>query len=302
MNLLLTGCFHYSDSQLSLLAELGYTIHFLQQESESLPLPAGEVDATVCNGLFLHHSIDEFTRLQFIQLTSAGLDRVPVDTIRRRGIILHNARGVYSAPMAEWAVFRILERYKQAAEFRQNQLESQWVKIRTIRELTDAKVAIVGAGNVGSEVAKRLEPFGCEIVGYDIHTNPQPHFSEMRLIDSLATTVAEFDIIILTAPLTQQTEGLINADILARLRPNAMLVNIARGAIIDEPALTEALRRRPDIFAALDVFTTEPLPTSSPLWQLPNAAISPHNSFVGHANSRRLFALILSNLTSFRNQ
>lgn len=299
MNLLLTGCFNYTEAQLAQLAGLGFAIHFMQHESEPLPLPAAEVDATVCNGLFLHHSIDEFTRLKFIQLTSAGLDRVPVETIRRRGIILHNARGVYSAPMAEWAVFRILEHYKQAADFRQNQLESQWAKIRTIRELTDAKVAIVGAGNVGTEVAKRLEPFGCTIVGYDIHTNAQPHFAEIRLIEQLTSTVNEFDIIILTAPLTPQTQGLVSADILSRLRPNAMLVNIARGGLVDEQALIEALRNRPDLFAALDVFATEPLPTSSPLWQLPNAAISPHNSFVGHANPRRMFDLILSNLTPF---
>ncbi|MGN0222435.1 MAG: NAD(P)-dependent oxidoreductase [Muribaculaceae bacterium] len=298
MNLLLTGCFNYTDSQLSQLAGLGFTIHFMQQESGPLPLPASEVDATVCNGLFLHHSIDEFSRLKLIQLTSAGLDRVPLDSIRRRGIILHNARGVYSAPMAEWAVFRILEHYKHADEFRQNQLGRQWTKIRAIRELTDAKVAIVGAGNVGTEVAKRLEPFGCEIAGYDIHTNPQPHFAEMRLIESLAYTVDKFDIIILTAPLTPQTEGLISSDILSQLRQNAMLVNIARGGLVDEQALIAALRNRPDLFAALDVFATEPLPASSPLWQLPNVAISPHNSFVGHANSLRMFEVILTNLSA----
>ena len=297
MNLLLTGCFNYNDSQLAQLADLGYTIHFMQQERGPLPLPAAEVDATVCNGLFLNHSIDEFTRLKFIQLTSAGLDRVPVETIRRRGIIVHNARGVYSAPMAEWAVFRILEHYKHAADFRQNQIECRWEKIRTIRELTDAKVAIIGAGNVGTEVAKRLEPFGCTIVGFDIHTNPQLHFAEIRQIERMVSTIGEFDIIILTAPLTPQTKGLVSANILRELRPNAMIVNIARGGLVDEQALIQTLCERPDIFAALDVFVDEPLATSSPLWQLPNVAISPHNSFVGHANDSRMFALIQRNLS-----
>ena len=113
MNLLLTGCFNYTESQKEKLASLGYRIHFMQQEIDILPRAASEVDATVCNGLFLTHHIEDFSRLKFIQLTSAGFDRVPVDYIKAKGIMLHNARGVYSVPMAEWALFRVLEHYKQ---------------------------------------------------------------------------------------------------------------------------------------------------------------------------------------------
>ena len=100
MNLLLTGCFKYSEEQMETLCSLGYTIYFMQQEKEELPLPASEVDAMVCNGLFQSHDIDEFSRLKFVQLTSAGFDRVPVDKIKARGMELYNARGVYSTPMA----------------------------------------------------------------------------------------------------------------------------------------------------------------------------------------------------------
>ena len=108
MNLLLTGCFKYSEEQMQALRSLGYTIYFMQQEKKDLPLEASEVDATVCNGLFLSHDIAKFARLKFIQLTSAGFDRVPVEKIKERGIELYNARGVYSTPMAEWAIFRVL--------------------------------------------------------------------------------------------------------------------------------------------------------------------------------------------------
>ena len=101
MNLLLTGCFKYTEVQKEKLASLGFRIYFVQQEKEALPLAAAEVDATVCNGLFLSHNIEDFTNLKFIQLTSAGFDRVPVDYIKAKGIALHNARGVYSVPMAE---------------------------------------------------------------------------------------------------------------------------------------------------------------------------------------------------------
>lgn len=109
MNLLVTGCFKYSNEQMETLRSLGFNIYFMQQEKETLPLEASEVDATVCNGLFLSHDIDEFSRLKFIQLTSAGFDRMPVEKIKARGIELNKARGVYSIPMAGWAMFRVLD-------------------------------------------------------------------------------------------------------------------------------------------------------------------------------------------------
>ena len=101
MNLLLTGAFSYTEDQKKKLSTLGFEVFFMQQETEELPLSVKEIDATVCNGLFLHHNIDEFENLKLVQLTSAGLDRVPVAKMQEREIILFNARGVYSIPMAE---------------------------------------------------------------------------------------------------------------------------------------------------------------------------------------------------------
>ena len=114
MNLLLTGCFKYTAEQLDAIKSLGYQVYYMESEKyDDLPLPAEQVDATVCNYLFTTKDFVCFTNLKLIQLTSAGLDRVPVDIIKARGCKLFNARGVYSTPMAEWALFRILERYKQ---------------------------------------------------------------------------------------------------------------------------------------------------------------------------------------------
>ena len=167
MNLLLTGCFSYTESQKEKLASLGYRIHFMQQEKDSLPLAAAEVDATVCNGLFLTHNIEEFSQLKFIQLTSAGFDRVPVDYIKAKGIALHNARGVYSVPMAEWALFRVLEHYKQGWFFKNEQKQHQWTKHRGLRELACSRVDITSpsccsflslATQVGSLTCDRYRP------------------------------------------------------------------------------------------------------------------------------------------------
>lgn len=302
MNLLLTGCFQYSDEQKTILHSLGYDIYFAQQEKDSLPIAPNDIDAIVCNGLFLYHDISDFTNLKFIQLTSAGFDRVPVETIKFRDIELHNARGVYSIPMAEWAIFRVLEHYKQGWFFREEQTSGKWTKNRNLREIFGSKVAIIGAGNVGQEVAKRFACMGCSVSGFDIHTNPAPFFDNMYLTTTLQERISEFDIVVVTAPLLPSTKGLVSRAVLEKLKLNATLINIARGGLIDELAMCEILAQREDLFAALDVFECEPLPTDSALWHLSNVAVSPHNSFVSNGNNERMFSVIYANLKDFINR
>lgn len=299
MNLLLTGCFKYSEVQKEKLVSLGFRIYFVQQEKEALPLAAAEVDATVCNGLFLSHNIVDFTNLKFIQLTSAGFDRVPVDYIKAKGIALHNARGVYSVPMAEWALYRVLEHYKQGWFFKNEQEQHQWTKHRGLRELAGSCVAVVGAGNVGQEVAKRLGALGCHVTGFDIHTNSTPFFDEMALTASLLEHIGLYDVVVITAPLLPSTRGLISYDVMKGMKENATLVNIARGGLIDQEALVQVLCERKDLFAALDVFENEPLEEDSPLWAMDNVAISPHNSFVSDRNNVRMFDVMYQNLKNF---
>ena len=299
MNLLLTGCFNYTESQKEELTSLGYQIHFMQQEMGSLPLVATEVDAVVCNGLFLYHNIDEFSNLKFIQLISAGFDRVPVDYIKSRGILLHNARGVYSVPMAEWALFRVLEYYKRGWFFHKEQEANRWTKHRGLRELAGKKVAVVGAGNVGQEVARRFRSMGAVTVGFDVHTNATDGFDKMLLTSTLLESVGEMDVVVVTAPLLPSTRGLISREVLMAMNQDAMLVNIARGAIVDQRSLAEVLSERKDLFAALDVFEEEPLPADNALWGMENVAVSPHNSFVGDGNNARMFDVIYRNLKNF---
>lgn len=299
MNLLLTGCFNYTEAQKEKLASLGFRIYFVQQEKDALPLAAAEVDATVCNGLFLSHNIEDFTNLKFIQLTSAGFDRVPVDYIKAKGIALHNARGVYSVPMAEWALYRVLEHYKQGWFFKNEQEQHRWTKHRGLRELAGSCVAVVGAGNVGQEVAQRFGALDCHVTGFDIHTNSTPFFDEMALTTSLLEHIGLYDVVVITAPLLPSTRGLISYDVMKGMKENATLVNIARGGLIDQEALVRVLCERKDLFAALDVFENEPLEEESPLWTMDNVAISPHNSFVSDRNNERMFDVMYQNLKNF---
>lgn len=299
MNILLTGAFNYSPQQLKQLSRLGLNITYLQYENDGLPDDASTYDMVVCNALFLYHDITAFTSLKYIQLTSAGYDRVPINHVTDRGILINNARGVYNIPMAEWTVGRILEYYKAFREFDLSQKQCDWKKNRHLRELYGASVAIIGSGNIGQEVAKRLTCFGTIITGYDIVLTPKDHFTEIKHINELDSHIQDYDIVILTAPYTSESHHLLNEHRLGKLKEGAVLVNISRGALIDTNALCNTLSQRSDVYAALDVFEEEPLSSNHVLWSLPNVAISPHNSFVSDGNNSRLFTLIYDNLQNF---
>ena len=285
-----------------MIKELGVEVFFLQHEKDSLPLQASEIDAVVCNGLFLYHELEVFSSLKYIQLTSAGFDRVPLDEIKKRNIIINNARGVYSIPMAEWALARILERYKHLTTFNENQEHSVWEKNRNLREINGTSAAIVGAGNIGQEVAKRLSAFDAHITGYDVFLGDRQYFDEVHHVDALRSEIQCYDIVVLTAPLTDETKHMISGNILDSMKKDAILVNIARGGLVDTSDMINVLRKRKDIYAALDVFEEEPLPNSSPLWQMDNVVVSPHNSFASNGNNERMFSVIFNNLKQYLNQ
>ena len=293
--LLLTGAFKYSQEQLNRLESLGYEMVFVQDERKALNINVSDIDAVVCNSLFLYNDIKEFKNLRAIQLTSAGLERVPLDYINEQGIRLFNARGVYSIPMAEWAILKILEIYKKSRVFYKNQERHKWEKQRELLELTDKTAAIIGYGSVGKEIAKRLKAFGVTVISVDRQVKEDEYVNESILIDNLDLALEKSDIIILTLPLTDETQHLINEEKIKVMKDDAVLINVSRGGIIDETALIESLRNDRFFGVALDVFEEEPL-ENTPLWDYDNVLITPHNSFVSNKVNERLFELIFNNL------
>lgn len=294
--LLLTGAFKYSQEQLNMLESLGYEIVFVQDERKALNINVSDIDAVVCNSLFHYNDIKEFKNLRAIQLTSAGLERVPLDYINEQGIRLFNARGVYSIPMAEWAILKILEIYKNSRVFYKNQERHKWEKQRELLELTDKTAAIIGYGSVGKEIAKRLKAFGVTVISVDRQVKEDEYVNESILIDNLDLALEKSDIIILTLPLTDETKHLINEEKIKVMKDNAVLINVSRGGIIDEIALIESLNKDKFLGLALDVFEEEPL-NASPLWDCENVIITPHNSFVSDKVNERLFKLMIENLS-----
>lgn len=295
MNLLVTGAWRCTQEQLDRLAQLGHKLFFLQNEQDALPLAYESVEGVICNGLFLHHPIERFANLRYIQLTSAGFDRVPMDYVQAHGIQIHNARGVYSIPMAEFAISGVLQLYKQSRLFARNQERRSWEKHRDLLELYGKYVCIVGCGSVGTECAKRFVAFGCRVTGVDLYPREDAHYSRMEALDSLDAVLPEADIVVLTLPLTEQSRHLMDKTRLASMKEGAVLVNIARGAVVDTSALADWLKEKRGA-AVLDVFEEEPLETEHPLWDMENVILTPHNSFAGEGNQERLFRRILETL------
>ena len=296
MNLLITGAWPDAKNQLAQVEALGHNVVFMQTEKDGLPCEPEWIEGVVCNGLFLHHPISQFKNLRFIQLTSAGYDRVDMDYVREHSIEIHNAKGVYSIPMAEFAVCGVLSIYKQMRSFFRNQDSHAWEKNRGLKELFGKTATIVGCGSVGTECAKRFRAFGCWIEGINRSNRSDEAYDRIQTSDKLDEILPVSDVLILAVPLTSDTEKLIDRKRLELLPENAVIANISRGKIIDETALAELLKSGRIAGAVLDVFENEPLTEDSPIWSVPNLIATPHNSFVSEGNAQRLNDVVMSKL------
>ena len=296
MHLLITGALQKDPLFFKKLENLGHVISYAP--NECIPLMEQGIDPSrfegvICNGLFLYTPIEQFSNLRWIQLTSAGYDRVPMDYIHSHKIDIYNAYNVYSIPMAEYAVSGVLQIYKQSRFFAENQRHHRWEKHRKLLELYGKKVCIVGCGNVGTECAKRFSAMGCHIIGINRHLRDDDAYHKIVGLDQLSEILPQADVIILSIALSSETFHLFKREQFSIMKSDTVFVNISRGEIVDTPALIAAL---PYIGGAiLDVFENEPL-TESKLWDMENVIITPHNSFCGEYNALRLQQLILERL------
>ena len=297
MNLLITGAWQQANEYIAQI-EKKHSVKFLAWEKDELPCDPAWVEGIIGNGIFLSHPIESFTSLRYIQLTSAGFDRVPMDYVKGHGIKICNARGVYSIPMAEYALYSVLALYKKGSTFFENQKRHSWEKERNLKELYDQTVCVFGCGSVGSECAKRFETMGCTVIGVDPFVRENKYFSRIYHTDDSDKALKQSDVVIITLPLTDETRRMFNENLFNAMKNDSVLVNIARGALVDTDALIDALGNK--LYGAvLDVFEEEPLSESSPLWNLKNVLITPHNSFVGNGNGKRMSDVIMKNLEEY---
>ena len=294
MRMLMAHAQGFTQEMFDAFAELGMEPVFLPgPEAQFYDLDFSDIDAVFCYRFFCYNDISRFPALKYIHTTSHGIDHMPLDYIASHGIVLENARGVYSVPMAEFALGAVLQLYKCSAQLRRQQGARTWRMLETTRELPGRLVTIVGAGSVGTACASRFSAMGCRCVGVCRHPDPDAAFYETQMhIDRLNALLPQTDILLLTVPLTDETRHLMDARRFALLKPGAVLVNIARGPVVDTDAMADALRSGRLFGALADVFEEEPLPADSPLWELENLIITPHSSFIGEGNPQRMFELV----------
>jgi len=300
MKILVGGAIDKDSEIFEAISKLGHETVYVSDERIALKeqgVDVSEFDGVICNSIFLYNDIKEFSSLKYIQLTSAGFDRVPMDYIKENNIRIFNARGVYSIPMAEFGVMGVMQLYKNSRKFYLNQINHIWEKNRTSLELYNKTVCIVGCGNVGTECAKRFSAFGTSVIGVDLFEVKNSIYNEMYPLCDIDVALSKSDIVVLTLPLTKESKGLINSERFEKMKSGAVLVNIARGGVVETDALISALKNKL-MGAVLDVFESEPLSEESPLWDMQNVVLTPHNSFVGDGNKERLCRVILENISS----
>lgn len=228
---------------------------------------------------------DEFLDASWVHCIRAGYDAFDTNEYEDAGVPLTNSTGIHGTTVSEVALGFMLSLARMLHVYRDNQNENTWYTPRYERPFTieNERVCVVGLGTIGEGVARRADSLGMDVVGVRRSDDPVPGVSTLYHPDSLHDAISDARFVVLTAPHTPQTEGMIGADELDRMRDDAYLINVARGPLVDEDALVEAVDSGQIAGAGLDVFEEEPLPEDSPLWDFEDVMISPHK---GSATNR----------------
>ena len=236
--------------------------------------------------------------LRWLHAASSGFDRLDLPALSRRGVRVTRTASARATTMAEFVLASTLALTRELPRLWRAQAERRWQRVES-RSLMGSTVGIVGAGAVGRAAAERFVAFGARLLGIRGHPRPTPGFHEVWAPARIDDLLAASDVVVLACPLNEATRHLLDGRRLALLRPWTVLVNVARGAVIDEADLIAALRAGRLGGAALDVFEQEPLDPESPLWSLPNVLVSPHCSSAGPDVASAVVEEFLENLGRF---
>ena len=252
---------------------------------------------------FGYHSPEVFAaakNLKWMQTTSAGLDMMLTPEVRAMGLQVTNASGLHAAPVVEtaWALTLAVSRYlKHFGECQQKHVWDQF----TPYDLNGRTAGVVGLGGIGRRYARIAAAFGMRVIAVDKHAPEKPdEVDELWPLDRLNDLCGEADVVMIACPATSETQGLIGAEQLARMKPTGIIVNITRGGIIDEPALIECLNEGRIAGAGLDVTKIEPLPEDDPLWDTPRLVITPHIAGWSNDRSRSVVQFFCENLRRYK--
>ena len=251
----------------------------------------------------LAHAIDAglvraLPNLRFIQALTTGTDHLDALPLKP-GVAIASARGIHGPQMAEMAFLHMLALARDFPAMRDNQVRRAWVRWPQ-RLLFGKTVVLVGLGAIAEALAPRCQAFGMRVVGVSDGRQKAPGCDTVLPRGALTEAAGMADFLVVLVPLAPATERLIDAAVLAAMKPDGMLINLARGRVVDETALIAGLRAGRPAGAGLDVFETEPLPPDSPLWTMPNVVVTPHLGGMSDIYARQALPLVIDNLRIWR--
>lgn len=241
--------------------------------------------------------------LRWVHVHSAGADRAVYQALRARGVQVTTSSGTNAAVVAQTALAGVLALARRFPELMAAQHERRWAPLigsSLPRDLAGQTAVVVGWGAIGRQIGAWLGMLGLRVVAVRRERGPADGSAECVAYEDLPETLPRADWLVLACPLTERTRALVDSGALARLPPGAHLVNVARGEVLDEDAVVDALRSGRLAGAYLDVFAHEPLPPDSPLWRLPHVIATPHSAGFSDGNAARVDALFLDNLVRWR--
>jgi phosphoglycerate dehydrogenase-like enzyme len=276
--------------------------HVEVRSADELTRRLPQADVLVASMLWKNELAGRAHKLKFIQSISAGTDQYDKALLRERGILLASAAGVNAQAVAEHAMALMLALARRLPEARDNQQARRWrgmISEIGAREdqLTGKTLLIVGLGRIGARLARLAKAFEMRVIA--TKRDPATASADVDALhtqDRLLELLGQADVVALTCPLTPDTEHLIDARALAAMKPGAHLINVARGRVVDEPALIQALQQRRIAAAGLDVMHEEPLAADSALWAMPQVLITPHSAGETRRYEDAVIDILLDNL------
>lgn len=292
---------HKDPSYFKSIENLGYEVEYINENNFKLTESAKSADIIVCYNPFENLNLRDFPKLKWIQLTSVGVDQVPFDYIEKNNIILTHNKGGYSIPMSEWVVLKALEHLKNSKNIFENQKNRNWNMDFSLKELYGKTIGFIGTGSIAQESAKRFAGFNVELIGLNTNGHSTDYIKNCYSSNQKKFFLSICDIVVLTLPSTNKTFQYLKYNDFQEMKNTSYFINVSRGDNIKESDLLKALDDNLISGAALDVFETEPLPSSSPIWSNNKISISSHNSWISENILTRRFNLIYENLLRYIN-
>ncbi len=258
-------------------------------------------DAEIVFGWLSKEQLEKAVSLRWLQLPSAGADGFTnKESYHNSDIRVTNSSGVYGIPIAEHVFGMILSHNRNLQESAYHKLEKKWHRSWETKDFYGSTMGILGLGDIGTEVAKRAKAWGARVLAVKRTMTQVPDYVDcLYSMEDLDEVLKQSDYLVLALPNTPKTKQIITEEKLRLMKANAFLVNIGRGALIDQEALIKALREGWIAGAGLDVTEPEPLPQDSPLWELPNVILTPHTSGSSPSNDERRFEIFYHNLVAY---